>query len=474
MNYKDLCALLERTHHVDIERHCDNLEQHLTEVPLEEVRVFHRTLTSVLSWLDTHELRTAYALIHGGIWESDFVAFRARLMLAGRAVFEDAATNPEALLVLADSGPWRCTRLLELAPDVHRERTGIELTGNGLESRGHDVIPDGYFEQWQERYPRFWARYPWALGIDGGRRERHFVSEAQRQVTPSTANTIVGYAFGGAVVTVALLFVGRWLGASMVLLATLAGAMWAGFRTPGILRAQFIRECRPDDGRALVGPIRYRLVRLTVMGGSMPIRPPAIDEGFAILRSEAQRYGKALTFVEDGTPVSLATSPDLELSDAVERAQARIDAIADELAQQDGPSFVLVVANTGNGAYASRDCRIACVSHSYPGGTFAHEILHLFGALDLYEHPTLQHLRPQAKRRMAELLFDFDPETVSIMRHSRDEHACVDPFTAATVGWIDIPARVSSRLPDPSRTADARSPEADSEDRPSDYRAPVR
>ena len=88
-------------------------------------------------------------------------------------------------------------------------------------------------------------------------------------------------------------------------------------------------------------------------------------------------------------------------------------------------------------AFARCDALAVCLSSSHGHTAYAHELLHLFGAIDLYESDALELLFPQAIRRWLETISsgDFEGRHESIMDDHQAEGVSVDPLTARLIGW---------------------------------------
>ena len=151
------------------------------------------------------------------------------------------------------------------------------------------------------------------------------------------------------------------------------------------------------------------------------------------MEAEARRYGRDLAFVEVGAPIHRHCASD-----------ASLEQLLTDTKVEDDASFVLVVADAAGGI-ASRGGGVACVGVREPAGTYAHEVLHLFGAVDLYRSDRLTSLYDQALQAWLREVFaeDFAPEQVSVMDDADDPDACVDRFTARVVGWRE-PSAVGS------------------------------
>jgi len=125
----------------------------------EEVAAFSRHFDELHGRSYSYALWGACYLARGGCSDDSFEYFRAWLIGQGRAVFQQAARNPDSLAALPRVGELE--ELLGLAREVYQQKTGKEL----VFTPHHPPKPlgtDWDFENRSEmkrRYPRLFARY---------------------------------------------------------------------------------------------------------------------------------------------------------------------------------------------------------------------------------------------------------------------------------------------------------------------------
>jgi hypothetical protein len=195
-----------------------------------------------------------------------------------------------------------------------------------------------------------------------------------------------------------------------------------------------------------------------------------VEVALAWLREQAAAYGHEVRFrctaIEHGISERPLTTCESELPEHAHLIELRrgVRRRLAERVDDRRPAFVLVfTAAAGYRACAwpsrspSDDPLELCVCPlaSWPG-TIAHEVLHLFGAQDLYyERPTARDPKEGSIIAVHQLLKFASTRlaswtlTRSIMRLSRHPHAVVDPLTAYSVGWLRWPRQP---LPLPLRT----------------------
>ncbi len=146
-----------------------NMEQQLAELrdallrlPPGEVVDFANHFRSQMNRAYHWDLWGAAYIIAGGCSDDGFEDFRSWLISMGRRVFEDALSNPESLLDVADAPGVEDVffeAFSHVPAQVHEERTGRELPPY---PRAVPTVPSG--ERWSEdelhqRFPRLWDRY---------------------------------------------------------------------------------------------------------------------------------------------------------------------------------------------------------------------------------------------------------------------------------------------------------------------------
>ncbi|MGH1348338.1 MAG: DUF4240 domain-containing protein [Nannocystales bacterium] len=447
--------LIEETYRPDPQRHCDALDLRLAELPAESLEGFHDTLHGLLDWLDLPELQTAAALAELRLDDSSFRAFCCRLILAPRQVWQAGVTNPDNLLPLTETGSWTCERLLVLASDRHEALTGRRLLSPPPSSR-FDVtgVP---LEDFAERFPAFFRRYPWGSSLHGIVRERGCIYSWDARVT---AVPIKRYLLLGVAASTLLLITGHPWGA-------------AGLFS-GVVTALFLRSLRAFDRRAsafvqhrqrhghLTGTVPFRVLHLTAEAaevsttatGPLPFQlhdeitaeaadkaqwRVRLDQGLRWLTHEASRFACGVEFREVAPAAHRRVPASASLKSAYCDAEAHVEQIRQQMLDDGHHGIVIVVSDVGTLGFANPLDRAMCVASLEPAGIYAHELLHLYGAMDLYDSDRLDQLYPQAMRRWVETRFekDFLVDEVSIMDDVCNEEARVDRFTARLVGWVD-------------------------------------
>jgi hypothetical protein len=191
------------------------------------------------------------------------------------------------------------------------------------------------------------------------------------------------------------------------------------------------------SARRLVGDVPFVLFEATP-GGSVRPAPRALSEALTFLRKEALRYGHGLRF----HPLTDRPLP-LTYPGRRPRGRRLQSLVATRIRRMrwltGRAAFALILVDVPGEAWAVPEwhrplgCVEYCVcSRSSSAGILAHEILHLFGAMDLYV-PKRGNFPEWAHRRFVD---ELGCVTDSIMRDARSLQ--IDPATAFAVGWADV------------------------------------
>lgn len=143
----------------NMDRQAQHLEVLLSSLSTADRSAFARLFVEASNRAYSWELWRAAYLIAGGCSDDGFLDFRAWLISMGRAVFEQALSDPDSLCeVLADPS----------IEDVFFEAFGPGKT-DGPDVPAHAAEPSGVRfddspEEFKLHLPRLWARYGAALG----------------------------------------------------------------------------------------------------------------------------------------------------------------------------------------------------------------------------------------------------------------------------------------------------------------------
>lgn len=191
------------------------------------------------------------------------------------------------------------------------------------------------------------------------------------------------------------------------------------------------------SARRLIGDVPFVIFEATP-SGKVRAPPAALSEAFTFLRREALRHGHSLRFhALTDRPLPL-TYPGRRPRG--KRLQSLVATRIRRMRWLTGrAAFALVLVDVPGEAWAVPEwhrplgCVEYCVcSRSASAGTLAHEILHLFGAMDLYV-PRNGDIPDFAHRGFID---ELGCATDSIMRDSRS--LTIDRATAFAVGWKDV------------------------------------
>ncbi len=148
----------------NMEQQREELRKLLLKLPPQEIIDFRNHLLEQMNAAFHWDLWGAAYIIAGGCSDDGFVDFRSWLISMGRRAFENAVSDAESLMEVADT-PGIEDVFFEGFPEVPAQAYG-ELTGREIpEYAGHSPInPAG--EKWsdnernlEQRFPKLWARY---------------------------------------------------------------------------------------------------------------------------------------------------------------------------------------------------------------------------------------------------------------------------------------------------------------------------
>ncbi|MER7757958.1 DUF4240 domain-containing protein [Kitasatospora sp. NPDC097643] len=139
--------------------------------PAQEIVAAQQILWSLMADSYRAPLWGAAYLINGGCSDDGFDYFRGWLITQGRATFEHAIADPDALAELpavrafaADGFDIECEEALSIAWDAHQMATGEKLPNDAFGTRYPDLDPEWDFdfdddEELGRRLPRLTALY---------------------------------------------------------------------------------------------------------------------------------------------------------------------------------------------------------------------------------------------------------------------------------------------------------------------------
>lgn len=139
----------------------------LSKMEADDLTGFQEMVDGLMNGAYGYDLWGAAYIITGGLSPDDFEAFRARLILAGRQIFERAVDDPDSLaeLDIDLTGEMEEARdLLFIALETYEEVSG---DGAIYERPGHSEMIAPYgdnfdetdTEYFKQRYPQLWEKY---------------------------------------------------------------------------------------------------------------------------------------------------------------------------------------------------------------------------------------------------------------------------------------------------------------------------
>lgn len=427
---------------------------------VERARVLEQ-LAEQLDRADHWDLLAAVGTERGPLSARAFLELRLWLVAQGRAAFEQALREPTRLVELVAAGDIRGGYYRDLGTLLRHHRAlarvldGDEGNEPAAPSRGEPPEPS------QRAMP---------IGL----------GEMLRGVLRGLFTRGDAFAW---LLRLALLIL---LVGSVVLIRSFG--WWSLLLVPALLVLVFVAVARGARTLTALGQLRRARAKgsAKLLHGQQRYElhfqdPAPSDETLARTRArvevalawigeQADAYGQRVSFectaVEHGIsdrPPTLGAASKLERAHVVELhrgVRRRISRRADG----HPPAFVLVFT-TSDDHRACAWVREATIGDSlelcvlpvdaWPGA-IAHEILHLFGAPDLYFEDPTPYDKSWGEILALDELFDYAYSRIaswtitrSIMRMSLHPHAVIDPLTAYTVGWRWWPR---GRLPGRLRT----------------------
>ena len=452
MQASDFWAIVEDTLGLGAEYQAKRLRRRLEELGPEELRGFNRCLVGLLGFARDHRLWCAAKIVQRGADERSFRRFCGALIFRGEAAFFAALADPETL---ADEEvvDGESEHLLRLPSEVYRKRFGGTLRPATFRSPSFVEDPqfDDNDDELRDRFPQLWARFrghPLLEDINALRAGAALLmSPDERRTFRRRARALV---FGGPGVVLLVLSLWSWWVAGPAALAALVGAAFlaAHIEDRYLVRA-FLRCYLPPS--VLSGEVRY-----AVAYDSPPTKPawvlPRLEEGLAFIQRQAAEYGHSVRF-ENLTPEPIVIEGpklyDRSIEGLDHHAVDAFRAEIDERIPSDAAFVVLITSErrivpsaSPRTRFAPRERAIALCHSDVEPRVYAHEILHLFGARDLYfkkagpasvaVNAALAHFLSNARRQTG-----VDVAEHSIMNDAHDPEVRVDPATAVAVGWAN-------------------------------------
>ena len=137
----------------DINRQGGDLERQLGELPIEELVLFHSHFYELFHAAYRADLWGAAYIINGGCSDDGFDYFRAYLIGRGKAAYEAALADPDALADVVGASEGKQEELLSLAVNVYLKRTGKTYSDlKAYDPFVHAPWPDlvGDLDEWND------------------------------------------------------------------------------------------------------------------------------------------------------------------------------------------------------------------------------------------------------------------------------------------------------------------------------------
>lgn len=143
------------------EEGCERLTGRLSTLSPEDIEGFARTLEELRAAAYRWDLWGAAYVANGGCSDDGFEYFRAWLVTQGRAVYEAASQDPDAIAAHVIPDDCECESLLYVAHEAYERRTGRSLPAQEVLEPDRPTGEPWNFddaEEMRRRYPRLCRR----------------------------------------------------------------------------------------------------------------------------------------------------------------------------------------------------------------------------------------------------------------------------------------------------------------------------
>ena len=147
----------------DTERQSELLEEHLSELPPQQIAGFQKIRRQMDEQAYTWDIWGAAYVIEDGCSDDCFRDFRAYLISLGPRAFAAALRNPDSLAPIvqdAEAGDWENAD--DVAPDAYETATGDDFPADSSDLSGRprgEAWDDEAQESLVQRYPALAARF---------------------------------------------------------------------------------------------------------------------------------------------------------------------------------------------------------------------------------------------------------------------------------------------------------------------------
>lgn len=442
VDVSEFWRIVESTRDDDFDEQLRRLDDALGRLSSEHEAGFRACFASMMRYACSWRLWDASRIAFRGLDDETFYGLRAWLISQGRERYFEVLTEPDAL------AEGRIAAFEAFGRRIVGGKDGL------VDTFTHAPIDHEDVEVAQAAFPRLWARYCSIMAKANTMRSRLFTyGECQRLIQKSRRLLAVC-----VVVIIAGCGLLPWYGGLLVATGCVASLLaWLYRAATRRNVGGFVSRARSvGNATQLVGEIDVTVVCVRPSGSlSTGWDDGEVPAALTLLRNEADRHGVDLSFrrVEE-------TREELELPsllgrfdeydpEAIETLKQVVDAATP---QRNGFVLVLTTENActptawQRARWANPSTEFCVCPRNASAETIAHEILHLFGAQDLYvsERPgsvTWGDILEDVTGYVYAITGEDITQT-SLMTNLEGTGLSVDPLTAAAIGWTE---RVAGR-----------------------------
>ncbi|MEM6291136.1 MAG: DUF4240 domain-containing protein [Myxococcota bacterium] len=442
MNASEFWRIVESTHDGDGDEQLRRLQAELARLSAEDEAGFRACFAGMMRYACSWRLWDASRIAFRGMDDDTFFGVRAWLVSRGSQRYFEVLAEPDTLA----SG--------DIASFAAFGRCIVGANDGLVETFSHAPLDHDDVDVVQSTFPQLCARYS-SLTANASSFRRRLFTPSECRTWIRRGRTVLVLTLGAIVAAWALL---PWYGGLLVS-AGCVGALIAWVFSVNTSRTVggFVSRGRSvGNATQLVGEVEVALVCVRPSGS----RPCSWDEGetdaaLALLCDEAARHGVELSFRRVEAAQEVLELPSLlGRFDAYDPESIRVLEQVVDAATPSNNGFALVLTTEHactptawmSTRLRSRSLEFCVCPRSASAETIAHEILHLFGAQDLYvsERPgsmTWQGILDDVTAYVHSITGEDITQT-SLMTNLDGPGLTVDPLTAAAVGWTE---RVAGR-----------------------------
>jgi len=441
MDVRDFWCIVEASRDDVRERQLATLRAALDGLDEERRAGFRACFVGLMRYACDSRFWDASEIAFGGMDIRTFFGVRAWLISRGRDAYMGILAEPDAL------ARYNVASFPEFAELAGGEGTapatfgGLDPTNENIDLDDEDAV--------RSTFPALWARYCAPGPRDAALLSWLFTTEERvSRARKSRASIALVLVSSGLAIRCLPWWAAVFACAGSVavwasLLIALERRRWVG---------GFVSRARAvGHADRLVGDVDVSVVYAHPDGARVPKADDKVSAALAFLVAEAQRHGVELRFRRTPSEPIVLNTPKLHDANIDAYAPAAIAWLERSLAPllPEGNAFVVVITSERQCVpsawhatrFRPRELEFCVCPVDASPKTIAHEILHLFGARDLYRPLGPGGRTPDdVAREVAAFIESVTGENIletSVMTNRQGPNLRVDPATASSVGWTD-------------------------------------